>query len=341
MAGSIERHISAKFGKRYRKGKGRNGVEYKVCCPFCTRHGLKPDRKYKLWINPSKGVYRCWRCNTKGPITDLFANISRFGEDPFKRIMSKPLESIKVGPGKVYGLHEVDEENLGYRYMQRRGFDPAALGSVYGVSYCYDGKVFNMGDAQFRTFNTVVFPLWMDKMIVGWQARLLYNPDDLTEEDCAAYNFPVDDEGEYVRPPKYFTSPGIEKSRVLYNYDKAIESELVVLTEGPTDVLATGPNAVGALGKGISEEQLHIIKGRWKAAVVLLDPDAVKTAHEVSDVLSAVMPTVNVTLRDYDDPGSAPTREIWKQIYETACAARIDLSSYNWGPYWSDAVLKK
>jgi hypothetical protein len=61
----------------------------------------------------------------------------------------------------------------------------------------------------------------MDGKLVGWQSRLLYTPDNMTDDECEAMGFVKDDDKDWVKPPKYWTSPGLEKGRVLFNYDWA------------------------------------------------------------------------------------------------------------------------
>jgi hypothetical protein len=343
LANRFEPVVRAKFGNRYKKGRSKNGLEFKVCCPFCTRNGLTADRKFKLWINPGQGVYRCWRCNTRGQVTDLFGDIARLVQNPFSQTRVTQLTQVETMPGMIISLADLDEDHPAYRYMRGRGFDPVAMGKFYGLSYCYEGRMFGHGSFQFNTFNTLIFPIWMRGQVVGWQARLLYNPDTLTDSECAAMQYPRDEDGEYCRPPKYFTSPGLEKGRVLYNYDVAVKSQVVVITEGPTDVLATGPCAVGTLGKGVSDEQIRMIKNQWDVIVILLDPgDADKESYALYTALSETVPnTVAVKLEGYSDPGSAPTAEIWTQIYDKARKKGITLESYNWGPYWCDQVMKR
>ena len=193
MATRFEPYVRAKFGNRYRKGRSRNGLEFKVCCPFCVRNGLKADKKYKLWINPGKGVYRCWRCNIRGQVEDLFGHIADLGENPFQAEAVSPLTQTDVMPGLMVNLADLDEDHLAFRYMRNRGFDPVALGKFYGIRYCYEGRIFGGGSFRFDTYNTIVFPIWMNQQVVGWQARLLYNPNDLTPAECAGFQFLIDD----------------------------------------------------------------------------------------------------------------------------------------------------
>ena len=54
----IEQALRNRF-KKLKKSRGKNGLEYKANCPFCSGG----DKKYKLHINPEKfgGVYNCFR----------------------------------------------------------------------------------------------------------------------------------------------------------------------------------------------------------------------------------------------------------------------------------------
>jgi hypothetical protein len=50
--------IRAKYGTRYKKTRTKNGLEYKICCPFCLRNRGKSDTGFHLYMNPEKGQYR-------------------------------------------------------------------------------------------------------------------------------------------------------------------------------------------------------------------------------------------------------------------------------------------
>ena len=334
---AIESAIRNKFG-RFKSGKSKNGQEYKVCCPFCPGNGMGRDDKYKLWINPKLGKWRCWRCPARGTVAKLLdMSISEI------EVQEAPRErrTSEVPPGDVLiPLYHLEEEHAAACYMRDRGFNPDAVGRVYGVHYCERGRQFAQG--LFDTTNTIVFPIWMGGGVVGWQSRLLYNPDSLTSDECEAMGFLFDEEKQkFIKPPKYFTSPGLTKGDVLYNYDYARQSNLVVVVEGPTDVLAAGPCSVGTLGKGISSRQTEMLKS-WDVVVVMLDPgDAGEESFELVSSLSTSCVAVPVKLEGISDPGSGTTVELWKQIYKACCAYGVDMKNVNLGPRWSPDVLKK
>jgi hypothetical protein len=336
--------LRTKFGTTVKRSKAKRGLELRICCPFCTSKGQSRDTGYKLWINPGMGVYRCWRCETRGSISALLGT-------PFKPIGLDGIGPAAIGstpvcdnlPGDIIRLDHLPDDHVATRYMRNRGFNPGAIGRYFGVSYCQYGRAFGGKSFKFDTTNTIVFPLWMNGVLAGWQCRLMYNPDSLDNETCEAFGFLWDDEKKkFLRPPKYFTSPGLTKGMVLFNYDVARQADIVVVTEGPTDVLAAGPCAVGTLGKGVTDTQMALLASGWKIVVVLLDPDAAAEATALHmDLSRRTSKAVLVSLQGYDDPGSAPTLEIWRQINAALSASGVDLGAINMGPHWCSEILRK
>lgn len=336
-AKSLETVLKNKYGNNYRKGKSKNGLEFRICCPFCHRTTGKEDKKYKLYLNPDVNKCFCFKCNYKGTVSNLFKDMRFNNDNPFIKERIRTLPDDVNSPGTLYKLSELPEDHIALRYLKGRGFDPVVLEEFYGVKYCGEGyRLSNI----FDTSNTIIFPIWMTGKLVGWQSRLLYSPDKLTDSECAALGYQYVD-GKYIRPPKYFTSPGLDKGRILFNYDSARKSEVVVVTEGPMDCIASGPCSVATLGKGVSKYQSNLIKTYWKLAITLLDPgDADTQAEQLYNELWTAMPVVKVNLRNYKDPGEASTAEIWSQIYTCAEEKGINLLRYNLGPLMTKRVFK-
>ena len=312
----ILKRLRAKFGQ-VRTSHGKNGVEYVVDCTEC-------GGKAKCYVNPKLGLYVCFKCNDKGPIKKLIGIAST--ATPFQTIY-KPEElpqNVSL-PGMLAQLVHLEDDHPAIAYLTRRGFDPKELNDTFGVRYCYDGRAFAGG--LFNTANTLVFPMWQDGDLVGWQARLLYTPEDMSEEEMDAAGFLRDEDGDFVKPPKYWTNPGLPKGRVFFNFDWAKQSDLVVVTEGVFDSMAVGRCGVATLGKGVSKNQVNRLK-EWPLVVLLLDPgDADKEMVTLTYDLGRDTRVLPVKLSGYKDAGEAPRYEIWKQIADYALASRIDLTS--------------
>lgn len=307
---------------KFKQSGGGNGLEYLICCPYCRKNVGKVDKKYKLTINAAKEVWRCWRCGESGTLKTLFPNIKSKTKQAQVEIL-KPLPTNILSPGDLVPLSELSDEHVAIQYLKNRKFNPSVLDSRYGVRFCRDG--ITIGNI-FNTTNTIVFPVWMGGAVIGWQARLLFNPDEIPEDQYEVYNFTKDSDGEYNVPPKYMTSPGFDKGRVLYNYDLAKTEPIVVICEGTFDAIRVGPCAVATFGKGVSEYQERLIKSYWKFAILLLDPgDTDMETLKLQQSLSLSIPCISVKLQGYKDAGETPTNEIWRQIRTQLDRENIDL----------------
>lgn len=302
----IKRVIEERFGS-VRVSQGQNGLEYLVVCPQCG--------KRKLSINPDKGVWQCWHGCGSGSLRKLL-------KVPYRKPAEQPKPEVKkaagfTSAGALTPLHSLGPEHQAITYIRSRGFDPKYLEDVFGVCYCGQGRQFARG--TFSTTNTLILPVWQHEALVGWQSRLLYNPDKVPEDSWPYLGWKYDnEEGKYIKPPKYMTMPGYSKRTSLYNIDWASRGEVVVVTEGAFDCMAVGKCGVATFGKGISPEQVELIKNIWKVAILLLDPDAMKDQAGLASMLSKSILTVPVALSGYKDAGDCPRDELWRQIRRSA-----------------------
>lgn len=341
MSENFEKVLQRRFGNRWKKTRSKHGLEYRVCCPFCLpNRGIK-DKAFKLYINPAMGVYNCYRCSTSGLIAQMFAEFKKTGNPVFHPVpvTQKPV-NVEL-PGNIIPLHHLDIQHVARQYLEQRGFNTEVLSSAFGVHYCTEGRAYGDGSTFFfNTTNTIIFPVWMHGRVVGWQSRLLYEPDKLTTSQCEDMGFPTNPDGEIVRPPKYYTPWGMTKGEVLYNFDNARLSRLVVVSEGPLDVAGIGLCGVATFGKGVSDSQARLIKEYWDVAVLMLDPgDADMETQQLLCNLRMSIVTIPVKLQGVKDPGDASFERVWTQIYDTAAYYGYDITRYNLGP-WNKAIVR-
>jgi len=145
-------------------------------------------------------------------------------------------------------------------WLRGRGIDPAALERELGACWSHDPKGRGYGVGR------IVFPVWQDRRIVGWQGRCL-------DRDVGP--------GE----PKYWFPSGSRADLWLYNRDRARWCDPVVLTEGVLDVFKVGPAGVARFGKATHPRQLALLRALWGSrSVVYLpdgnDPQAIDKARE-------------------------------------------------------------
>jgi hypothetical protein len=331
----LQTALRAKYG-RVKKGRSRNGTEYKICCPFCPSRRGKPDHDFKLWINPQKDAYRCWKCDYRGRgIKKLIDGQLVIPES------AAPPTPEPVGPvelrDQVMSVEFADDHNNGLLYLQERGFDARVVAHNLKVQYVTRGKAISSPEKglYFNPTGSIMFPVIWGGDMIGWQYRLTYDPDKLSDHDCEMYGFPREPEsGKIIRPPKYFTSFGLPKGEILYNGDEAIKSEIVVVTEGALDVAAVGVPAVALFGKSPTPTQVDLLRDpRWKLRVLMLDPDA---RRDIDNLMTDLMvrsmppaPTIAVFLPDKKDPGDTATKVIWREIILEMQRNKLNLADYH------------
>ena len=307
----LEAELSRRFG-HVTRSQGHNGLELICDCYICGEH--------KLSVNAVSGIYKCWRGCCSGTVRKLLGKKLPMTTAPAKKVVRK-LGYIE--PGTLVPLGAVPEDNPAAVYLTARGFDYRDVGRDFGLCYCSTGRQFHHG--VFDTTNTVVAPVTVGGKGVGWQARLLYDPDKLDNAKCAMLGFEWNAEkGKYVRPPKYFTMPGMDKREVLWNFDNARKSDTVVVTEGVFDAIRVGRCGVATFGKAVSETQVGLLQQYWRHVVILLDPDAPKETQRVKAMFGPTVDVVAVTLRGYKDAGETPQQELWSQILDACVAAGLN-----------------
>lgn len=331
------------------------GEEYYLPCPVCN------DHKPRLYINHRWGV---WDEETRS--RNLFL-VHCFNEECFqeyarqewlyhkvygpRRIRPKDLlQGVQPSqarlfpakaPGKLIRMDELarrDAEHKAVRYLEERGFDPADLGRRWGVAYCY-ASALRLADDR------ILIPISERGSVYGWQAR--YIGDTYEGKPLKEMNI-----------PKYYTMPGMPRTLLGYNMDRAVRYQTMVLVEGPMDAWSVGPQAFAVLGKTLSHTLLlklrywiHLYWGPRTTIFVMLDPDQdreAKRRHQPHHIVSALErlkavlgPEFNeriipVYLPSGTDPGALETgylheRMLWE--------AKRDGVEAHFGPEWCKPAL--
>lgn len=301
------------------------GETYCVNCPFCN------DRRQRLYINhrwcqwdPRAGrsyyfLAHCFnedclaRSGTREALRSMvFGRTARPAQ--ISTVPASPLVCVQqvspTLPGPVTNLVSLPEDHHAKVYLRHRGFDPNELGQALQVGFCAEARE----EFQLAT-NRIIIPSFMHGKLAGWQARYI------GERDWKACQF-----------PKYYSMPGMSRSRMLYNFDCASQSPYVVLTEGPMDVWAVGRPAVATFGKCISPEQKRLIASTWHhgCVIVLLDPDAKDKTFEITrELRDVVRKVVPVLYEDTHDPGSLPRWKIWNFIQQSLTRVGVDLTTFS------------
>lgn len=208
---------------------------------------------------------------------------------------------VPEAPGEVIPLSELAEDHPAILYLRRRGFDPARLEKIYGLSYCIRALPEDRSVGRYYSriapgvLNTpqgrIIIPI-KDAVGVqrGWQARLI----DLTDTSgdrwiwCGDAWRRVTQDGECVlgegaekKIRKYLNARGMQRNSCAFGLPQAIEHEkektlsrrVVYLMEGALDVAKGEPPCVALLGKSMSDYQADVILNHFGRAVLVCDND--------------------------------------------------------------------
>ncbi len=280
------RLIARRFGEY-----DRQGDEIAVNCPFCFLRGHTPDTKKKLYINVTKGVVHCFRCNHSGRAADLLPQVAVLEA----KQSTTDFEEAKLEPlPEGIALSDLPSTHTACTYIESRGFTVKGLGSraYFCEDYC-KGK-YSFGPR-------LILPVYQMGGYQGFQARALISHD-----------------------AKYVNASGMNKKVLLYNYDRVVsQSKELIITEGIFDCLKSGPTAVAAFGKAISDEQVRLISlNSFDRIYVILDPEARDDAKAVARRLAMHFNTYILQLSPGVDPGMLITSQI-RTLLDRGAAERV------------------
>lgn len=169
-------------------------------------------------------------------------------------------------PERAVSVNRLPKGHPAAAYLIHRGFSLDELAVRWGVSYCENG------DTKPRFTDRILVPIYApvapasageDLQFEGWQARVV---------------------GEDSPGPKYLTSAGMAKSKLLYGLPAVLDrTGPVLICEGVTDVWRCGLDAVALFGKTMSSQQMSLMHRHLsgRPLVVFLDRDAEDEAQAI------------------------------------------------------------
>lgn len=297
-----------------------SGEYYRVNCPFCR------DTRHRLWVNHMYGQLDAHgrimrfvaRCYNEDCLADRdnwesfdnavfnFTNAHERNRQVFPlnlpQDFTDPYTLTKAElPGNVIPVSQLarampNHPAVAY-LMQGRRYSIFEL-DHYEVGYCT--AVTNQRYAT--ALHRIIFPIRRSGELIGWQAR----------EIPPEYGPPYSATG-----PKYWGLPGMKKKLMLYNHDKALGKQVLVVVEGATSCHRVGDCAVGLMGKTMSTQQYMMILNDWPNVpiVLMLDPDAKEEMQGIlADFVNNNIVIVPVWLPEGYDPSDYDRITIWNTI---------------------------
>jgi hypothetical protein len=252
------------------------GETYLVCCDKCgdTRFRLAFGHRLGTSIQlPGKKSYatfsrRMFHCHNEN--CDVMKTVNSFSlpndyamnaitkttvtEKKRNELLVKSVELVAPAYPLTDSEHVPD---VVYEFLTKRKFDPNFLYEKFGIRYAPEGATWKKENQEdFTTWDKrLVIPVIQHLHQVGWQLRAV--------------------EGSEKRY-KYVNSPGSQKQAWLYNFDRALLHQEVIIFEGITNVWRTGSDSIAVFGHIISSEQAFLMKAVWGydgTAVLCFDED--------------------------------------------------------------------
>ena len=310
-----------------------HGSEKSFDCPFCERTGRSPDREQKLWVNERKGMFICYRCETKGTIGFMLRMLGHENIEQTVEVtkLAKRMRKLQGLPVEEEFAAEEDDTPV-IDYMQeviKHGCRPIEVGSV-AWNYLRDRRItdadieyYDMLEGRGRYSGRVIIPTFdFDGQLAYFVARA-FKPLRMRTKD-----------GGYKDAPKYLNPKGEGRRRSVFNLNRAVEHSSILVTEGVFSAVAAGRNAVATFGKLVSEEQLDLIAERVedREVIVCLDGDAHEQTLEIAHRLTSRKVRATVAILPFEhDPDSIGREGLLRVLadrtaYSTLNVAKLQAS---------------
>jgi DNA primase len=273
----------------------RSGHEYLFYCPYCKHH------KKKLSLNLDKSKYKCWICDSSGPITRLVRRLGTFQNQQDWRELTGQVEVSEFE--NILLRHEVKAEeeqviSLPDEFVSLCNRNPS-LTSVAAKNYLASRGI-DKGD------------------ILRW--KLGYCPSGKYENRILAPSFNLNGDVNffvgrtYTKHWKKYVNAD-ESKDIIFNELYVDWDDDVVLCEGVFDAIKV-PNSIPILGSTLREDsKLFAQIVRNDSAIYLaLDPDADKKVEKlVESLLRFGIEVYKVPIAPYKDVGEMSKEEFMRR----------------------------
>jgi hypothetical protein len=306
------------------------GEQYAVKCPFCRdkgRHLYISHTSFMIPANPRvSGIIKpgpllanCFHgCLNNHPerlkqisdkISDIHAAAINYPtEAPEERVQYSDDLSVSGIRSWCHSYSTLDTApEMVLKYIEQRGYTKEYLSSFmigWGpVKSTNTGTWLNNGEPF------LIIPIAQNGILRGFQARAIGTKDELERRGML----------------RWYIHPGLRKTSVLYNIDRASNYPICVLTEGVFGVLRIGPCGIATFGHTPSSYQQKLMSSRWSRGALVWLPDTniskdlnpIQIAREIAEKWNSqnvFALGAHVVTLPAKDPDELPTADIWAEI---------------------------
>lgn len=285
--------------------------EWLFPCVSCGSSRLRYNHKKQTWI--------CWGCNDTGGLLKLIQGLERCADLRALEIVfagyvggDSPIQGLDLDLVSMYAKPAVrylpsmhwpktaDRLTAAVMAPHMRAWQYLTWAPPHGRGITVEQvEQYQLGVGRSgRLDNYVVFPCFMDRGLVYYQGRAMWDPPP--ELEGVARRDWVESTGyrKTLNPISKADDSQAHGHEVMFNYDRAAAHEWIIITEGPVDAIKAGDNAVALIGKDPNPVKLErIARLPARTYVVYLDYGADESAehiakelHQYGDVLIATPP---------------------------------------------------
>lgn len=284
------------------------GKELNFPCPLCN------DHKSRMFLNRHTFLWQCHNCDERGNLYGFLERVLDLDPIEVHRIVRDldyhfvPPRAGKVDEAKV----ELPEGLIPLRNLSspiERPFWEYLMGPTRNLTprevVDYHMQACLIGRYAMR----VIIPMYYQNKLVSFAARSIYDACPCGQKDPATYKPKC--EHKFV---KILYPQGPHKSGILFNMDKVIGNDEVVLVEGPFDAIRLRNRAVATLGATLSAEQRQLLHThKFERVIICYDPDEAgqKGANRaLRELRAAGFDAAIAVLPPGTDPAMAPSQTL-------------------------------
>jgi hypothetical protein len=251
--------------------------QLQVNCPRCQeREGLSyPDGKFNLEINTVKRMFRCWKCDEPKFSGSLGRLVRIFGT-------SADYELYKSYAG-IFIDYTYDEDEK--EYVQVKLPNEMILFSQMDAGNLEHFEAYNYLINDRKISRDVILKYRLGFCTEGKYAKRIIIPSyDINSE----INYFVGRSYDPKEKKRKYLNPFADKEKIIFNEGFVNWDSTVYLVEGAFEMLSFPVNIIPMLGKTLSTTLFLKLKELKPEVVILLDPDAYKSAVELYQKISTI-----------------------------------------------------
>lgn len=263
--------------------------EYIIFCPFHSNHRTPAGE-----INKYTGLFFCFSCSKTADLIELVMHFSgRTYFESIRFIKSKETETDIVSD--IVSKLVDKEEFIEFDESVISRLNNQGLSSEKSIEYFKKRKITKESVIKFRlgyseNQNMITIPIYNhDNICVGFVARSVEGKD-------------------------FKNTPGLPKSKVLFNLNKVKTASRVYVVESSFDAIRldqVGLSAVATLGANVSSKQVELLKKYFSDVILIADNDEAgeKMKDRLMDRLGGMLSIVSIDNK-YKDIGDMEDSDI-------------------------------